>query len=98
MASFVFAMNVSLDGYVTQEHQISSGIFAEDDWTIGKLVLTGGIRADRWSIRNGFYKAESAAGVVTHSSGNHGQGTAAAALGIGLGVGFKRPPGMSPKQ
>ncbi|MGA1818316.1 TonB-dependent receptor [Sphingobium sp. WW5] len=48
--------------------QISSGIFAEDDWTIGKLVLTGGIRADRWSIRNGFYKAESAAGVVTQDS------------------------------
>ena len=48
--------------------QISSGIFAEDDWTIGNLVLTGGVRADRWSIRNGFYKAESAAGVVTQDS------------------------------
>ncbi|WP_374549966.1 TonB-dependent receptor [Sphingobium yanoikuyae] len=48
--------------------QISSGIFAEDDWTIGKLVLTGGIRADRWSIRNGFYKAVSAAGAVTQDS------------------------------
>ncbi|WP_434404236.1 TonB-dependent receptor plug domain-containing protein [Sphingobium sp. DN12] len=48
--------------------QITSGIFAEDDWTIGNLVLTGGIRADRWSIRNGFYKAVSAAGVVTQDS------------------------------
>jgi len=48
--------------------QITSGIFAEDDWTIGQLVLTGGARADRWSIRNGFYKAVSAAGVVTQDS------------------------------
>ncbi|WP_333717106.1 TonB-dependent receptor [Sphingobium yanoikuyae] len=48
--------------------QISSGIFAEDDWTIGKLVLTGGVRADRWSIRNGFYKAVNAAGAVTQDS------------------------------
>jgi iron complex outermembrane receptor protein len=48
--------------------QITSGIFAEDDWTIGNLVLTGGIRADRWSIRNGFYKAVSAAGLVTQDS------------------------------
>jgi len=48
--------------------QITSGIFAEDDWTIGKLVLTGGVRADRWSIRNGFYKAVNAAGAVTQDS------------------------------
>ncbi|WP_312251004.1 TonB-dependent receptor plug domain-containing protein [Sphingobium yanoikuyae] len=48
--------------------QITSGIFAEDDWTIGNLVLTGGVRADRWSIRNGFYKAVSAAGLVTQDS------------------------------
>jgi outer membrane receptor protein involved in Fe transport len=52
--------------------QISSGIFAEDDWSPdvfgGNLVLTGGVRADRWSIRNGFYKAKSAAGVVTQDS------------------------------
>ena len=52
--------------------QITSGIFAEDDWSPdvfgGKLVLTGGVRADRWSIRNGFYKAVSAAGTVTQDS------------------------------
>lgn len=29
------------------------GLFAEDDWTLGALVLTAGARADRWSIRNG---------------------------------------------
>ena len=48
--------------------QITSGIFAEDDWTIGNLVLTGGVRADRWSIRNGFYKAVNAAGAGTQDS------------------------------
>ena len=29
------------------------GLFAEDDWTLGSVVLTAGARADRWSIRNG---------------------------------------------
>lgn len=37
--------------------QMTTGIFAEDDWTIGSLVLTGGVRADRWSIDNGFFRA-----------------------------------------
>ncbi|NML12929.1 TonB-dependent receptor [Sphingobium sp. AR-3-1] len=40
--------------------QWTTGVFAEDDWTPeglgGKLVLTGGVRGDRWSIRNGFYQ------------------------------------------
>lgn len=39
--------------------QWTRGLFFEDDWTPealgGKLVLTGGARADRWSIRGGFY-------------------------------------------
>ena len=29
------------------------GFFAEDDWTLGPLVLTAGARADRWSITGG---------------------------------------------
>jgi outer membrane receptor protein involved in Fe transport len=33
------------------------GLFIEDDWTIGPLTLTAGARADRYSIRNGFYFA-----------------------------------------
>jgi iron complex outermembrane receptor protein len=37
--------------------QITTGFFAEDDWTLGRLVLTGGVRADRWSISNGFFRA-----------------------------------------
>lgn len=44
------------------------GFFAEDDWTIGRLVLTGGLRADRWTITDGFFKAVSGAGVPTQTS------------------------------
>lgn len=40
--------------------QWTTGLFVEDDWSIGKLVLTGGARADRWTIRNGFYRQVSA--------------------------------------
>ncbi|MGN6271157.1 MAG: TonB-dependent receptor plug domain-containing protein [Sphingomonas sp.] len=40
------------------------GAFAEDDWTLGKLVLTGGARIDRWTITNGFYHELDAAGTV----------------------------------
>lgn len=31
------------------------GLYAEDDWTLGDLVLTAGLRADRWSIRDGYF-------------------------------------------
>ncbi|PCH78954.1 MAG: TonB-dependent receptor [Erythrobacteraceae bacterium] len=38
------------------------GVFAEDDWTLGALVLTAGARLDRWTIRNGFYRENDGAG------------------------------------
>jgi outer membrane receptor protein involved in Fe transport len=38
------------------------GIFIEDDWQIGPLILNGGLRADRTSITDGFYRAVSASG------------------------------------
>ena len=41
------------------------GLFIEDDWTLGELVLTAGLRADRWTVRNGFFREANAAGVVT---------------------------------
>lgn len=41
------------------------GLFVEDDWKLGRLVLTGGFRADRWTIRDGFFREANAAGVVT---------------------------------
>ena len=33
------------------------GAYVEHDWTLGQIVLTGGIRADRTAITNGFYRA-----------------------------------------
>jgi len=41
------------------------GLYAEDDWTLGALTLTGGLRGDRWSIRSGFFREANAAGVTT---------------------------------
>ncbi|MBB5685386.1 TonB-dependent receptor [Sphingobium boeckii] len=48
--------------------QVTTGFFAEDDWTLGSLVLTGGIRADRWTITDGFYRSQSPAGALTQDS------------------------------
>lgn len=41
------------------------GLYAEHDWTLGALVLTGGARADRWTVQGGFFREANAAGVVT---------------------------------
>ncbi|OYZ89778.1 MAG: TonB-dependent receptor, partial [Sphingomonadales bacterium 17-56-6] len=38
------------------------GVFAENDWNIGAVTLTGGLRADRWTIDNGFFVERSANG------------------------------------
>ncbi|BBI20683.1 TonB-dependent receptor [Qipengyuania flava] len=38
------------------------GLFVEDDWTLGRLVLTLGARLDRWTIRDGFYTERDASG------------------------------------
>jgi outer membrane receptor protein involved in Fe transport len=40
------------------------GLFVEDDWSLGALVLTGGARVDRWTITDGFYREVDAAGAV----------------------------------
>ncbi|WP_150290123.1 TonB-dependent receptor plug domain-containing protein [Sphingobium estronivorans] len=45
--------------------QMTTGFFAEDDWTIGSLVLTGGVRADRWTISDGFFRQANGTGVGT---------------------------------
>ncbi|MDE2435698.1 MAG: TonB-dependent receptor [Sphingomonadales bacterium] len=44
---------------------VDLGVYAEDDWRIGALTLTGGARADRWSIANGFFREANAAGAIT---------------------------------
>lgn len=41
------------------------GLFLEDDFSVGgRLVLTGGIRADRYRIADGYYRAIDAAGAA----------------------------------
>ncbi len=47
--------------------QNTTGLFVEDDWTLGNLVLTGGARADHWNISGGFYDITSPAGVLSHA-------------------------------
>ena len=53
--------NIAANPVTSRRHaggeQMTTGLFAEDDWTLGRLVLTGGARADRWTISNGFYRA-----------------------------------------
>jgi vitamin B12 transporter len=44
------------------------GIYAEDDWAIGPLVLTAGLRADRWTIRGGHFRETDALGAVTRDN------------------------------
>ena len=57
-------------GIITTHRQaggstLTGGLFVEDDWTIGRLVLTGGGRVDRWWINDGFLREASVAGRVT---------------------------------
>lgn len=47
--------------------ETSAGLFVEDDWTMGRLVVTGGARLDRWTIVDGFFRETSPAGVPTTS-------------------------------
>lgn len=42
----------------------TAGIYAEDDWTLGRLVLTGGVRLDRWSIDDGFFIERNSTGAT----------------------------------
>uniref|UniRef100_UPI0035CBF7C5 TonB-dependent receptor n=1 Tax=uncultured Sphingomonas sp. TaxID=158754 RepID=UPI0035CBF7C5 len=46
----------------------TTGAFAEDDWTIGRLVLTGGGRIDRWTINDGFFRQTTVTGTPTITS------------------------------
>lgn len=42
----------------------TTGAFAEDDWTLGRLVLTGGVRVDRWTITGGSFREATPAGAM----------------------------------
>ena len=48
--------------------QSDVGFYVEDDWTLGNLVLTAGGRADRWTIRNGFYREITPSGAVNEDT------------------------------
>lgn len=41
------------------------GLFAEDDYTFGPVLVTGGVRADRWSIRDGYQLNYDSDGMLT---------------------------------
>ena len=43
------------------------GLFVENDWTVGPIVLTAGARADRWTIREGYFIESTGAGTPTTS-------------------------------
>ena len=44
------------------------GLFVEDDWRVGQLVLTGGLRADRTTITDGFFLERDAGGAVVEDN------------------------------
>ena len=66
-----------------------AGLFVEDNWTLGRLVLTGGARVDHWTITDGFFRQRSAAGVLTTNTtfpdrnGTEATGRAGALLKLG---------------
>ncbi len=40
------------------------GLFVENDWTVGRLILTAGARADRWSVTGGRFTEQNGAGTL----------------------------------
>lgn len=48
--------------------QSDLGLYIENDLTLGDLVVTGGARLDRWTIRNGFYRELDASGVLAEDT------------------------------
>jgi outer membrane receptor protein involved in Fe transport len=42
------------------------GFFVEDDYTLGPVLVTGGLRADRWTVEDGYHlNLNAAGGVIT---------------------------------
>ena len=40
------------------------GLYAENDLTLGPVTLTGGVRADRWQIADGFFRERTGSGAL----------------------------------
>lgn len=49
-------------------HSSTLGLFVENDWTLGRLIITGGARVDRWTITRGFFQERNAAGIFTQNN------------------------------
>ncbi len=49
-----------------------AGFFVEDDWELGRLTLTGGLRADHYTIRDGYYRALNGAGTTVLTDDTYG--------------------------
>ena len=68
------------------------GFYAENDWRLGALTLTGGLRADRWTITGGNFVEANAAGTITTSNvfanraGWQASLRGGAVLGLGSGL------------
>lgn len=69
------------------------GVYLEDDWTLGPLVLTGGVRADRWTVRDGFFRETTPAGGVT--TDNRFADRAGWQTGYRAGAVFRASPAVS---
>ncbi|MGZ3264092.1 MAG: TonB-dependent receptor [Croceibacterium sp.] len=41
------------------------GLFAEDDWELGIVTLTGGVRGDSYAIKDGYFRSVNGAGTTT---------------------------------
>ena len=71
------------------------GLFAENDWRLGALTLTGGLRVDRYSVRGGFFTSVDPAGAVTDAqrypsrAGGEGSVRGGALLRTGRGVSLR---------
>lgn len=55
--------------------QAVAGLFVEDDWSLGRLTLTMGARADRWTISKASFAEQNQTGVTTadtHFPDRHG--------------------------
>ena len=62
----------AVSGAVTERRRAGGatsnlGLFIEDDWQIGPLLVNGGLRADRTSITGGFFRAVNAAGTPVNT-------------------------------
>lgn len=47
------------------------GLFVEDDYTLGPFLVTGGLRADRWTVRDGYHLNYAANGSLTGEPTNN---------------------------